>query len=238
MINFVIPMAGRGERFARAGYSDPKFMVRWRGRTLMEHALSSLPIGVDDRVILIALERHRAGYDIEGIAGRAVPGRVVVTTVAETTRGQAETVLLAEPLVDPSEDLVIFNIDTGFRSARLRSVLESPARKADGVLGAFVARAGEEQWSFARVGESGAVLETAEKRRISDLALTGLYHFTRGGDFFRVARAHVADDRRSGGEFYVAPMYNDLIARGGRFVLDLVDELIPMGTPEDLVRGG
>ncbi len=44
----------------------------------------------------------------------------------------------------------------------------------------------------------------------------------------------IADDERSNGEFYVAPVYNRLIAAGAEIVIDPAEEVWVLGTPEDL----
>ena len=72
--------------------------------------------------------------------------------------------------------------------------------------------------------------------QISDNALTGLYHFTDARDFFSAAAEALAKGGTEAGEFYVAPLYNKLIAAGRKFVLDEARLLVPLGTPEDLDR--
>ncbi|KKW30914.1 MAG: Nucleotidyl transferase [Candidatus Uhrbacteria bacterium GW2011_GWD2_52_7] len=106
------------------------------------------------------------------------------------------------------------------------------------MIGSFRLRAADPKWSFARTGPGGLVEETAEKVQISDNALTGFYHFSRAGDFFEAAAAAVAAGETARGEFYVAPLYNRLIAAGRRFVLDPVSELVPLGTPEEVAAFG
>ena len=78
------------------------------------------------------------------------------------------------------------------------------------------------------------MLETAEKRRISQWATTGLYHFTRAADFLVHTDAMVEADERTNGEFYVAPVYNRLIAAGGHIVTDEALEVRALGTPDEL----
>lgn len=82
--------------------------------------------------------------------------------------------------------------------------------------------------------ETGRVIETAEKRRISSWATTGLYYFQNGGEFVRQADAMLAADERVNGEFYVAPLYNRMIAAGLDIRANIVPEVWVLGTPEDL----
>ena len=109
-----------------------------------------------------------------------------------------------------------------------------PAARRDGVIGAFKLKGSDPKWSFARLDGNGAVAETAEKTQLSDNALTGFYHFSRAADFFETAELAMRGGETTRGEFYVAPLYNRLIAAGRSFVLDTAEKLIPLGTPEDV----
>jgi hypothetical protein len=139
---------------------------------------------------------------------------------------------LEQAQADPGERLVIFNIDTvrpGYRFPR-------ESEKLDGYLEVF--RGEGEHWSFVRPGANGLAAETSEKRRISDLCCTGLYHFARAADFMRLCRAAIADvDNfvRDWRELYVAPLYNGFIAEGARVGWHEVgpEEVLFSGTPDE-----
>ena len=45
----------------------------------------------------------------------------------------------------------------------------------------------------------------------------------------------VADDDRARGEFYVAPLYNRLIAGGDVVAVDAATSVAALGTPDELV---
>jgi dTDP-glucose pyrophosphorylase len=246
-LNIVIPMAGRGSRFAAAGCTIPKYMVEAGGLSLFEHSLSSLPLKLAGKVVFVALREHENDFGVSafinekfGRAARRAGSRsgCEVVLLAAPTRGQAETVLCARDCVPPGEEMAIFNIDTGFVSSSLAARLADPAAKKDGVLGAFVLDAPETKWSFAQTDAQGVVTKTAEKEPISRYALTGMYHFTRAGDFYDAAAAAISGSETVRGEYYVAPLYNRLIAKGRRFVLDVAERIIPLGTPEDVKNYG
>jgi dTDP-glucose pyrophosphorylase len=157
--------------------------------------------------------------------------RPEIVSLEEVTAGQVCTVLKAESLLDNDNPLLIYNADTYCRTSLPNRLPLLPADVA-GLLGVF--HAAGDKWSFARADDSGRVVETAEKRRISDWASTGLYWFRRGEDFIRHAHAMIASDERTNGEFYVAPLYNRLIAAGARIEIDPAEEVWALGTPEDL----
>ena len=145
--------------------------------------------------------------------------------------GQAETVELglAGAEIGDGAPLTIFNIDT-FRPG---FVFPPAMGGLDGWLEVFKGEGAN--WSYVRPapGPDPIALETAEKRPISDLCCTGLYHFARAGDFRRA----LAEERKApqAKELYVAPLYNHLIREGGRIGYSLIGrgEVVFCGTPAE-----
>jgi dTDP-glucose pyrophosphorylase len=231
-VNIVMPMAGRGSRFADVGHTLPKPLIDVRGRPMYAWAMDSLPLALAKRVIFICLAEHLRDRALErDIRSRYAALDPVIIALDHVTEGQACTVLMARAHIDSGEPLVIYNADTYCKTGLERRLRDLPP-SVDGVLSVF--RAPGDKWSFARTDASGRVVETAEKRRISEWATTGLYHFRRGADFVRHADAMIAADERERGEFYVAPVYNRLIAAGGDVRIDEAEEVWVLGTPEDL----
>jgi dTDP-glucose pyrophosphorylase len=233
-MNIVMPMAGRGSRFAQLGITTPKPLIDVRGKPMYAWATEGLPLSLARRLIFICLAEHLAAGNLEqDIKARYASYHPAIVALDRVTEGQACTVLMARELVDNDDPLLIFNADT-YCPTTLECYLEACGPSVDGVLDVF--RAAGDKWSFARVDERGRVLETAEKRRISQWASTGLYYFRRGKDFVRHAGAMIADDERSNGEFYVAPVYNRMIAAGADIRANFVDRVWVLGTPEDLAH--
>lgn len=229
-MNFVIPMAGAGRRFAEAGYALPKPLLPAHGRTLLEWSVDSLPLQLAARLVFVGLEEHRHANGLgDFIANRYAKFHPEFRWLPATTRGQSETVLAAADLLDAAQPLVIFNIDTAFEAPGLAEKLSDPS--LDGVLGSF--DSGEARFSFARLDASGRVTEVREKVAISRHALTGLYHFRRTADFLRIAGEAIAAGRTEAGEFYVAPLYNHLLAEGRRLAVHPCRGHWILGTPAE-----
>lgn len=231
-MNIVIPMAGRGSRFVDVGVTTPKPLIDVRGRPMYAWATESLPLTLAERLVFLCLREHLDGLgldaDIQERYGH--DHEVHVVPIETVTEGQACTVLLAGELIDDDRPLLVFNADTYMRAPL--DHLASLPDDVDGVFGVF--RAPGDKWSFARTDAEGRVVETAEKRRISEWCSTGLYHFRRGRDFVRHAEAMISADDRTNGEFYVAPVYNRLIANGAHIRIAEAEEVWALGTPEDL----
>ena len=126
---------------------------------------------------------------------------------------------------------MIHNADSAFDVAPVW-VERAAAEKLDGALLVFPSQ--EKRWSFSRENADGWVEEVREKEAVSPWASTGTYWFRRGADFVRTAEARLQSGRREASEFYVGPLYNDLIARGAKVKNFPIRKLYCFGTPEDL----
>ena len=108
-MNFVIPMAGRGQRFVDAGYEQPKMLIQAKGKSLLEWSVDSLPLEICTRLIFILLKEHEEAFQLCDFVREKYQGNFELHFVAldEVTQGQAETVLKAKKVIDPNLDLVI-----------------------------------------------------------------------------------------------------------------------------------
>jgi dTDP-glucose pyrophosphorylase len=232
-MNFLITMAGEGRRFREAGYELPKMLIEAKGKTLLEWSIDSLPLNLCSRLIFVAQQKHEDEFQLSkriiSIYGNQVKS-VHFKFIDKLTRGQSETACLAKPLIDLSQPLLIFNIDTQFFSSSLEKNLLR--KNIDGVLGAFYSE--EPRFSFAALNDENFVTKTAEKEVISSNALTGLYHFTYPEDFFEAAESAFSKNETTKGEFYIAPLYNHLINKGRKLIVDIAGEVNILGTPEEL----
>jgi len=226
-------MAGEGRRFREAGYDLPKMLIKAKGKTLLEWSIDSLPLNLCSRLIFVAQQKHEDEFQLSkriiSIYGNQVKS-LHFKFIDKLTHGQSETACLATHLIDLSQPLLIFNIDTQFSSSSLEKNLLK--KNIDGVLGAFYSE--ESRFSFAALNDEGFVAKTAEKKVISSNALTGLYHFTYPEDFFEAAESAFSKNETTKGEFYIAPLYNHLITKGRKLIVDMADEVNILGTPEEL----
>jgi len=229
---FVIPMAGKGQRFVDGGFDVPKMLIRAKGKTLLEWSIDSLPLDLCTRLIFIGLSEHKSKFSVDSFIeskyGSVCP--VMQIYIDSVTRGQAETVLIAKDSIPTESPLLIFNIDTAFQSTTLRNNLLDHSH--DGILGSFCSQA--PQFSYARTDSEHFIVEVAEKKVISPNALTGLYHFQKAVWFFDAAEKAISNKETVNNEFYIAPLYNRLIEKGKKFRLDKVESFDILGTPQEL----
>ena len=236
----VMPMAGHGKRFKNAGISKPKFMIEVENKTLFEWSLDSLPVEISKKIIFICLEEHEKEFNvsefIKNIMKQKYPRiKYELVYLEKITRGQVETVLHAKHLIDFESTLIIYNIDTHFISSRLKSkILTLKNQNIDGLLGCFTSD--DENLSFVEINEKGLVKRVREKEKISSLASTGLYVFSNGRQFIEAAETIIKNNIKVKDEFFVSEIYNILLKSGKRFEIDIAEEFIPFGTPDDIKK--
>lgn len=227
----VVPMAGRGARFAGTEYDRPKPLITVAGRPMLAWAWKSVADTPHSRAIFIALREHERDFGVSRIIRETAGPNADVLLIDEVTEGQLCTVLVARDLIDRDEDVLIASSDTYIVS----DLADTIARKPETCRGIIsVADMPGDRWSFARTDDEGRVVEVAEKVRISDHASTGLYYFSNGAEFVERAEARVREGRRTKGEFYVIPLYQDYIDAGLRIDIDRARRMWDMGTPEAL----
>lgn len=231
-MNIVIPMAGRGKRFQDAGYKTPKPLIDIEGKPMFVWSVKSLPLEMANNIIFICLAEHLDNWPLEEAIRREYQNRTVtIIPVSEVTCGQACTVLLAKQHIDNEDGLLIHNADTYFTS-HLGSILKNLTDDVHGVISVF--EADDPKWSFVKIDHRQNVIEVAEKKPISNLATAGMYFFSNGREFVRAAEDMIERNQRINNEFYVGPVYSRLIEKGWRIIIDPVEELWCLGTPEDL----
>lgn len=233
-LEIVIPMAGLGSRFAAAGYDKPKPFIDVFGRPMIQWVIDNVrPSHVPYRFTFLCNEQHLRQYDTEAALTRVAPGCRIVSVPA-TTEGAACTMLLASDLLTPDWPLLIANSDQWVEFSIDTFLGDAVRTNCDGSILTF--EASDKKWSYARLNEDGRVSEVAEKDPISPHATVGIYYFKRSQDFLEGAKEMIRRDIRTNGEFYVCPVYNEVI-RAGR---DVRIHDIPaasmhgLGTPEDL----
>lgn len=236
MLNIVIPMAGKGSRFADNGYAFPKPLIDVAGRTMIEVVIKNLrPKNTDFRFIFICQREHYEKYDLHNVFRNAVGGdNFEVVKLNGVTAGAACTVLTAKSFINNEDDMLIANSDQ-YIDFDINAFIERARNgEKDGLIQTF--EASHPKWSYARIDKDGKVLETAEKKLISNKATTGLYYFKHGADFVKGAESMIKKDCKHNGEFYVCPVYNELIIEGADIFIDdiTIDKMHGLGTPEDL----
>ena len=235
MLNIVIPMAGRGSRFAEAGYKDPKPLIPVCGKPMIQVVVENLTPQCAHRFIFICQNQHIKDYGLEQKL-KSYAQNVEIIGIDGITEGQVCTVLKAKELINNDDPLMTANSDQYIDFDINDYLKDMDDRKLDGLI--MTMKADDPKWSYARTDMDGLVTETAEKKVISTDATVGIFNFRRGKDLVRAAERMIADNIRVNNEFYTCPCYNYLIQEGHKIgVYDIGEEyngMYGLGIPKDL----
>lgn len=235
MLNIVIPMAGRGSRFANAGYTDPKPLIPVHGKPMIQVVVENLSPNIEHRFIFICQNEHIKSYDLNTKL-KSYADNVEIVGIDGITDGQVCTVLKAKEFINNQEPLMTANSDQ-YIDFDINHYLEHmTSNDLDGLI--MTMKADDPKWSFAKINEAGYVTETAEKKVISDNATVGIFNFKHGADLVTAAEKMIADDIRVNGEFYTCPCYNYLIKDNKKIGTYEIGEeyngMYGLGIPSDL----
>lgn len=232
-VNVIIPAAGDGSRFAKAGWKRPKPFIDVDGKPMLSHVIRNV-VPEGSKATLLLRKNHME--DQPDIVANFEKSGVGIIPVKELTEGTASTVLLARRVFNNDAPMMVANSDQLVDFDVADYVRDCLDRALDGSILVFRDQKRDPKWSFAKVNEEGLVVEVAEKKPISDLATVGIYLFTRGKDFIASAIDMIVRNDRVNNEFYTCPVYNYMIANGARIgVYEVQAEAMHgLGTPPDL----
>lgn len=228
-MNVLIPMAGAGSRFEKAGYTFPKPLIDVRGKPMIQWVVDNL--NVEAKYIFIVQKSHFEKYNLKDTLNNFCPNNEIVQ-VDGITEGAACTTLLAKTFIDKDEPLIIANSDQFVEWNNEEFIYVSTTGDLDGNILTF--KSTHPKWSYVKLNELGYVTEVAEKRPISDVATVGIYYWRRGSDYVKYAEQMIQKNIRVNNEFYVCPVFNEAIMDGKRIRTFNIEKMWGLGTPEDL----
>lgn len=228
-LNVVIPMAGAGSRFAKAGYTFPKPLIEVGGKPMIQLVVENL--NIEAKFIFIVQNAHRKQYNLDTTLRLIAPNCEIIG-IDGLTEGAACTALLAKKFINNNDRLFFANSDQYVEWNSNEFFYRMQETDCDGGIPIF--KSTHPKWSYAKIDENDCVLEVQEKNPISDNATVGFYYFKKGSDFVKNAEEMISSNDRVNNEFYLCPVYNYLIKNGGSVRISEIKEMWGIGTPEDL----
>ncbi|MCA9364444.1 MAG: nucleotidyltransferase family protein [Candidatus Moranbacteria bacterium] len=216
----VILAAGRGVRMGDLTTSVPKPMISFRGKPLLEHTFSALPLCVTD-VVLVVGYLHQV---IEQYFGDFYGGRRVHYVVQKNLNGTGGAVLLARDFVKDSSFLVLMGDDLYcsddllFLSVRANSVM---GFYCDPVPSRF------DMWSIENNNPSVVKDLVSADGVVAGFANVGAYHLSM--DYFSFSPVVLPS-----GEFGLPQTLMAGCASGGLYFV-AASHWSPVGTVEELL---
>lgn len=231
-------MAGAGSRFSSAGYLDPKPLIRIKNIPMIRIVIENLRPNIPHRFIFICQKQHVIAFDLLDKLKVWGGNNSEIVELDGLTEGAACTVLAASHLIDNDHPLMIANCDQ-YIDVDINDYLNDISKyNLDGLI--MTMNANDPKWSFVSINDDRLVTRVVEKQVISNEATVGIYNFKTGAEFISGAGRMISDNERVNGEFYVAPVYNQIIKQGKRVgIYNIGSEghgMFGLGIPYDLEK--
>ncbi len=228
-MNILIPMAGAGSRFEKAGYTFPKPLIDIFGKPMIQWVIESL--NVRGNFIFIIQKSHQKKFNLKSLL-KAIQPDCKIIEIDGVTEGAACTTLLAKKYINNNSPLLIANSDQFIEWNSSKSFYKFVNKKVDGAILTF--ESFHPKWSYAKVNKSNLVTKVAEKEVISSNATVGVYYWLKGKEYVSCAEQMIKENLRVNNEFYVCPVFNLAIKNNKKIIIEKIDKMWGLGTPEDL----
>jgi dTDP-glucose pyrophosphorylase len=207
----IMPMAGRGSRFAKNGACLPKPLLQLADKPFFYWAtlgvIRELP---KCNLVYVVLREHVEKFHIDDEIRKYFPHAQIVI-LNSITSGALETALKASEFIDHNSLLLVNDCDHAFSYPQIHKACDSIKNGADAFLSHF--HSIESHFSFAQYSSDGLLLKTAEKEIISDLAIAGIYGFKNFVYLRKLSELYAVSCPYS--ELFISGVYNEIIKNHG-----------------------
>ena len=224
-VHLIVPMAGLGSRFSKAGYKVPKPLLDVHDSHMYQVVLGNLFDANLGSIRIVSPKEFGLPNHFDALGGSLDGVPVVITELNHVTDGPATTVELALAGIPDQDAVVVANSDQylDFNCAKFyQRLLETPT---GGVI--VTMEDTDPKWSFVLTNKNDLVVGVKEKHPVSHIATAGVYGFRSASELKTAIRHMRAADDRTNGELYVGPAYNHL--KGYPSGLAEIEHLGPVG---------
>lgn len=248
-MDIIIPLGGKGERFSKENYAEPKPLVSVLDQPLISHLLDRLCKWTRDTdMIYIVYSPMLEGHNFREIMNARYGDRVsLVRLEKDYTSGATETVALGMQSIMhsrshdiPDRPCVLLDGDA-FYTIDILPMVRSSVFNGHGAIISFIEQGPGElnaygPFSYLQVSLDGTITNIVEKRRVTRNAVCGLYAFTSGKDLITYCNKALSSGNSISGEYYTSCVVQSMINDG--HIFDNVpinnENFVCLGTPEQL----
>lgn len=236
----LIPMAGRGQRFAQEGYQAPKPLIPVTGKPMIIQAACMNPPA--ENHIFVCLEEHLQQYpDIKTTLKSSYPHSSIIK-LDEITQGQACSCEVGLKDVDLEAPLFIGACDNGmlWNQEKYQTLISDES--VDAIAFSFrnhpASTRNPQMYGWLNVDEDDTVTGVSVKKSISnnpahDHAIVGAFYFRKVRYFLESLQYLYEKNVRINNEFYVDSCIGALVSLGKNVKVFEIDHYMCWGTPND-----
>lgn len=207
-MNIIIPLGGKGERFSKENYKQPKPLIKIFEKTMIEYVLDNLNYSDDDKIFIIynkKLDEHhfndfvKSKYKLD-------------TYPIDDTKGAVETLYkgITEILKtsDYHEKTILLDCDTFYTEDII-----SKFRDSDDNICFYTNNTDIQPiYSYIQLNNDNTIIDVKEKDKISDNANTGCYAFKNIHELYNYSKYVLDNNITFNNEPYTSCVISSMIS--------------------------
>jgi HAD superfamily hydrolase (TIGR01509 family) len=236
-MNIIIPLGGKGERFLRHGYSQPKPLIKVLHKEMIFYVLDSLNLCDKDNVYII-YSFDLDNFNFASIIFAKYP-KIRLIPIHYQTSGVVETLHYGLNNImsnhSSNKKCVLLDCDTFYTQDILEIVRNSPNKNL-----VFYTKKYDETpvYSYISMDSSCKILEIKEKVKISSNANTGCYVFDNIETLLHQCKIVLDNKITFNGEPYTSCVIDQIVKTDNNFFgYELQNSCVfSLGTPADVTK--
>jgi HAD superfamily hydrolase (TIGR01509 family) len=232
-MNIIIPLAGKGERFLKKGYKDPKTLIKVFDKLMIDYVLNNIKI-TDQDIIFILYNVYLDNFNFSEIVASKYPHIHLIKV--NDTKGAAETLYIGidyilknykynkKSLLIDCDTFYTEDIVSLFRNSDTNAVFYTKNYNPNPL------------YSYIELDTDSRIIHIAEKKKISDNANTGAYAFSDIHELHSYCK-HVLDNNITfNNEPYTSCVISEMIKASIHFkgIQLNSSSVFSLGTPTEL----
>ena len=242
-MNILIPIGGKGERFKKEGYQQPKPLIPVFEKTLFEYVLDNLTFKEEEYHIFIIYHQSLDTYGFSDMIRKKYP-KIYLLPIQIQTKGATETLLIGiETILSFTNHkdflqhpCLVLDCDTFYTSDILEKFRNCNKRNPTNAVFYSHNINPNPIYSYIRMDTENRILEIAEKKKISDHANTGAYGFQTITVLQHYCKQVIENGIQFNGEPYTSCVISEMIKEGHLFkgIEVQSEQVFSLGTPKEL----
>jgi len=173
-MNIIIPLGGKGERFSKNGYLQPKPLILIFDKTMIEHVIDNLNISSNDKIFII-YNYSLDYYNFSDMIKNKYP--YINLIKINDTKGSVETLFLGINYIMNNlsyhNKSLILDCDTFYTE----NIIDIFNKSNDNMVFYTKNYNIKPIYSYIKLNDEFTIIDIKEKNKISDNANTGAYAF-------------------------------------------------------------
>lgn len=231
-MNIIIPLGGKGERFQKEGYLEPKPLIKVLNKEILYYTIDNLSI-IDEDKIFIIYNKDLDEFNFKEIINNKYP-KITLIKLDTQTKGASETIYIGLREIiskyDYHKKSILIDGDTFYTQNILEKFRNVTDKNA-----VFYTKNYEENpiFSYIKMDNENNIIDIKEKEKISVNANTGAYAFDDINILYKYSKYVVENNITFKNECYTSCIISIMINNKNPFIgIELKEKhVIVLGTP-------